>query len=99
MSQGCEYCDSPGGPKTRRNQACMPINGRVCYIDHCISRLVAALNAGGVPTVASCCGHNRMPGVIDLMDGRTLLILKEGLAQRMRHSGEQKTHPSTIDGE
>lgn len=31
----------------------MPLNGRVRTIDRCISHIVAALNAGGVETVAS----------------------------------------------
>ena len=54
----------------------MPINGRVQCIDFCIHQIVAALNAGGVGTVASCCGHGKMPGRIDLDDGRTLLIAR-----------------------
>ncbi len=52
----------------------MPINGRVQCIDHCIHQIVAALNAGGVRTVASCCGHEEMKGNIVLEDGRVLLI-------------------------
>ena len=55
----------------------MPINGRVEHIDHCIHHIVAALNAGGVQTVASCCGHNLMKGNIVLEDGRVLIILPE----------------------
>ena len=41
----------------------MPINGKVQCIDHCIHRVVAALNAGGVRTIASCCGHGKMPEI------------------------------------
>ena len=52
----------------------MPINGRVQCIDHCIHQIVASLNAGGVRTVASCCGHEEMKGNIVLEDGRVLLI-------------------------
>ena len=52
----------------------MPLNGRVQCIDYCIHQLVAAINAGGIRTVASCCGHGSMPGRIDLEDGRTLAI-------------------------
>jgi len=70
----CEYCDSPGGKKTFKHQVSMPINGRVQGIDRCIHRIVAALNAGGVRTVASCCGHQKMPARIDLEDGRVLII-------------------------
>ena len=70
----CSHCDSPGGEVTLRNQVSMPINGRVQCIDYCIHRIVAALNAGGVNTLASCCGHGRMKGLISLEDGRDLVI-------------------------
>ena len=62
----CKHCDSPGGEITLRNQIAMPLNGRVQCIDLCIHHIVAALNAGGVRTVASCCGHGKIPGRIDL---------------------------------
>ena len=52
----------------------MPLNGRVQCIDHCIHQIVAALNAGGVRTTASCCGHGKMKGNILLEDGRMLTI-------------------------
>ena len=70
----CDKCDSPGGEKTFENQVSMPINGKVQCIDWCIHRIVAALNAGGVETVASCCGHGKMDGNIILADGRTLVV-------------------------
>ena len=53
----------------------MPIGGRVYDIDRCIHHLVAALNAGGVRTVASCCGHGNRPGCIILEDGRELFVV------------------------
>ena len=71
----CQYCDGPGGKKTYKHQVCMPINGKVQCIDSCIHHIVAALNAGGVRTVASCCGHGKMKGNI-LEDGRVLIIQK-----------------------
>lgn len=77
MTDGCEKCDTYGGVKTYANQACLPINGKVRCIDWCIHQIVAALNAGGVATVACCCGHGRQDGRIDLEDGRTLFI-KQG---------------------
>ena len=55
----------------------MPLNGRVQCIDFCIHHIVAALNAGGVRTVASCCGHGNMKGNIILEDGRVLIIQQE----------------------
>ena len=55
----------------------MPIGGRVQCIDFCIHHIVAALNAGGVRTTASCCGHRKMKGNIILEDGRVLIIQKK----------------------
>ncbi len=55
----------------------MQIKDRVRTIDRCISTMVAALNAGGVETVACCCGHGKMPGRIDLTDGRVLVVTTE----------------------
>lgn len=43
--------------------------------DPCIAPLVKALNDGGLPTVASCCGHGERPGKIALKDGRELFIM------------------------
>ena len=71
----CDYCDEPGGLKTYENQVLMPINGKVECIDHCIHKIVAALNAGGVETVACCCGHGKVKGNIVLSDGRVMIIL------------------------
>ena len=70
----CDYCDRPDGDKTIRNQGGMPINGTVICIERGRPRLVAALNAGGVRTSASCCGHGAMEGRIALDDGRSLII-------------------------
>lgn len=70
----CDRCDSPGGVVTLANQACLPIRGRMVCIDWCIHHIVAALNAAGIATVASCCGHGKQPGRIDLADGRVLSI-------------------------
>lgn len=47
------------------------------WCDPEIADLVAALNAGGVPTVASCSGHGKRPGNIALSDGRELIIAKD----------------------
>lgn len=53
----------------------MPIGNTVYRIDSCIHDIVAALNAGGVPTRASCCGHGKQPGNILLEDGRVINII------------------------
>src|SRR5690606_2767561 len=47
------------------------------WCDPEIADLVSALNAGGVPTVASCSGHRERPGNIALADGRELIIAKD----------------------
>jgi hypothetical protein len=52
----------------------MPLNGRVHDIDYCVAGLVAALNAGGIATSISCCGHGELPGTIVLSDGRLMTI-------------------------
>jgi hypothetical protein len=57
------------------HQITMPINGKVQCIDLCISHIVAALNAGNIQTVNSCCGHGKMFPSIILEDGRYLVIM------------------------
>lgn len=52
------------------------------WCDPCIAPLVAALNSGGLRTVASCCGHGRRPGQIALADGRELFITPDYEAAR-----------------
>ena len=74
----CDKCDVPGSTKTYENQVSMPIKGRVRNIDHCIHKIVAALNAGNVETVACCCGHGKHDGNIALADGRVLIIKPPG---------------------
>lgn len=73
----CNKCDECGGKETYENQVVMPINGKVICIDWCIHQIVAALNAGGVETIACCCGHGAQDGRIDLADGRVLFIREE----------------------
>ena len=56
-------------------QVPIPLNGKVQGIDYCIADIVAALNAAGMQTVASCCGHgDESIARIDLSDGRILRI-------------------------
>ena len=55
----------------------MPILGRLRDVDYCISDIVAALNAGGVNTVASCCGHDKIYATIILEDGRAIVVMDE----------------------
>lgn len=55
-------------------QVPMPLNGRSQGIDFCVADIVAAFNAANIKTVASCCGHGSMPGIISLEDGRELKV-------------------------
>jgi len=50
---------------------------RVRLIDRCLAPVVSALNAAGVWTTASCCGHGKRPGTIALVDGRECTILPD----------------------
>lgn len=52
-------------------------------IDSCIADIVQALQLGGIDMRASCCCHGHPLGVIDMEDGRTLLI---------DHNGEWRNH-------
>jgi hypothetical protein len=52
----------------------IPLNGRVQGIDFCVVGIVSALNAAGIETRASCCGHGKRDGNIILEDGRILII-------------------------
>ena len=46
------------------------------WCDPCLVPLVTALNDGGLPTTASCCGHGETDrlGWVQLKDGRVLVI-------------------------
>ena len=56
-------------------QVPMALNGRRQDIDYCIADIVAALNAAGIATEASCCGHgDESIARIDLEDGRVLQV-------------------------
>lgn len=48
---------------------------KVIGVDACIAPLVAALNAAGITTVASCCGHGHLPGNVILADDTWLTLL------------------------
>ena len=43
-------------------------------IDSCIADLVDALNHVDIWTRSSCCGHGKSDGIIDLEDGRQLVV-------------------------
>ena len=47
-------------------------------IDACIADIVESLQSGGIDMLASCCGHGKTEGRIDLVDGRILFITENG---------------------
>jgi hypothetical protein len=57
--------------------AVLNLGGQPVDVDACIAPIVQALNDGGCPTVASCCGHRRRHGRISLRDGRELFVLPD----------------------
>ncbi len=62
----------------------VPVPARLSYdgrarwatkaVDSCIADIVDALNAAGIFTANSCCGHGREEGSIVLHDGRELKL-------------------------
>jgi len=71
-----------------KHQIPMPINGKVRGIDFCIADIVAALNAGGITTTGSCCGHHKILGSVCLEDGRNLIIVDNKIFHKI--IGENK---------
>ena len=51
-------------------------------IDFCIADLVRCLNAKGIDTKSSCCGHGAEYGSIELMDGRELIVKRAKVAEK-----------------
>lgn len=54
------------------------IGDRQVPVDRCLAPLVRVLNAGGISTAMSCCGHGEGTGFVLLADGRTLAIWGPG---------------------
>lgn len=55
------------------------------WCDPCIAPIVRALNDGGLPTIASCCGHHGGVGRITLADGRELFLVPDFEAASAAH--------------
>ena len=53
------------------------------WCDPEIADLVAALNAAGLRTVASCSGHGHCPGRISMQDGREIILPRPGDLERI----------------
>lgn len=62
--------DLPAGHPTTRED-------RTRTVDRCLAPLVEVLNAVGMWTTASCCGHGRRPGTVALVDGREIHVFPD----------------------
>lgn len=59
------------------------VGQKTVSVDRCIAPFVNMLNACGIETKASCCGHGHLPGSIILADGRELLICRSSEEARL----------------
>ncbi len=71
------HCGEPGANETVLVALAEPTSVGCAYVDRCIAPLVEALNAAGIRTLASCCGHGVTTAAIALADGRQLVILDD----------------------
>ena len=65
------------------------------WCDPEIADIVAALNAAGIATVASCSGHGHRPGRISLADGRDIILPRDIADMRLIEAA----FPKDINGE
>lgn len=69
-------------------------------VDACIAPIVVALNAAGLPTRASCCGHGHRNGNIALADDRELFLFQNfEESRRVDDLLTRHLYPLTIGGE
>ena len=69
--------------------------GGNAFCDPCIAPIVSALNAAGIRTVASCCGHGFRPGWIALIGGRSLILARS----QEETAAIQRMFPVDINGD
>jgi hypothetical protein len=79
-------------------EAAMVVVADGVWCDPCLAPLVKALNEGGMPTVASCCGHGRRPSTVALADGRELLVLPFDTARSVGDAWPDINEPLTRSG-
>lgn len=62
-----------------------PAGRATVFCDPCLAPMVKALNAGGVRTLASCCGHGKMRPIITIAtaEGDRHLVIYEDLDRAM----------------
>jgi hypothetical protein len=75
----------------------LDIGGRIVEVDTEIAPIVAALNAAGVPTRASCSGHDNRPANIALQDGREIIIARDHAEGRLIDRAMQAARPTVGD--
>lgn len=96
-------CDLANGYDTREGAMVVIRQGNKAagikgvWCDPCLAPLITALNDGGLPTVASCCGHGENPGSVALADGRWLLILPDHAAYDAAEA-LLRVHPRKVTG-
>jgi len=77
-SRPCAHCNRAEVPMEVTILAHLSHDGQqrqaVKGVDACIAQIVRALNAGGVTTTSSCCGHGRSDGSILLAEGREIIL-------------------------
>lgn len=93
----CNYAD-------RENSMVVLDPGVWC--DPCLAALIRALNAAGLSTASSCCGHGDYPAWVMLDDGRDIVIYPSheanlaandpALLASMRVSGALNTRPTEL---
>jgi hypothetical protein len=83
------------------NEHCVPlsVHNKVVYVDYCVARLVAALEAGGMNPIASCCGHGIQPPTVLLDDDTWVMVLtrKQGEETTARYSTRDDIGKETYD--
>lgn len=70
------------------------VGARSACVDACIAPIVEALNAAGVRTTSSCCGHGLKPGFIKLATRRECM---ECICTRLnRPQGQRQAGPPPV---
>ncbi len=59
-------------------------------IDSCIAPIVRALNAAGILTTSSCCGHGKGDGHVALTNGKVLIVRDKDPAGECITTGDAK---------